>query len=268
VLTEIADGVFVRQSEFCLSNAIVVRGSDGALLVDPGVNGDDLAELADDLETMGLVPIVGFSTHPHWDHVLWDARFGDVVRYGTRECAETSAARIGELRDRAAEEAPGATLDLIGRIAALPESCTDVPLSGRTVQVVEHRAHAPGHAALLLPEPGVLVAGDMLSDVEIPLLHPSGPVQDLEYLAALDLLEAACGTTVGAVVPGHGSVARGPEIRSRIAADRAYLQALAEGVDPRDPRVGPDASYGTDWLPGAHESNARLVALRASSGLM
>jgi hypothetical protein len=34
----------------------------------------------------------------------------------------------------------------------------------------EHQAHAPGHAALLIEERWVLVAGDLLSDVLIPLL--------------------------------------------------------------------------------------------------
>ena len=33
-----------------------------------------------------------------------------------------------------------------------------------------HDGHAPGHGAVFLPESGVLIAGDMCSDVEIPLL--------------------------------------------------------------------------------------------------
>lgn len=35
--------------------------------------------------------------------------------------------------------------------------------------MLERRAHAPGHAALLMAGPGVLVAGDMVSDLEIPV---------------------------------------------------------------------------------------------------
>ena len=42
-------------------------------------------------------------------------------------------------------------------------------------EIVEHQAHAIGHAALLLADRGVLLAGDMLSDVLIPLLDPRRP---------------------------------------------------------------------------------------------
>ena len=83
MLTEVADGVWVRQSAWVWSNAIVVRGEDGLILVDPGIDGSDLNQLADDLGRLGIPVVAGFSTHPHWDHLLWHARFGDVPRYAT-----------------------------------------------------------------------------------------------------------------------------------------------------------------------------------------
>ncbi|MFZ0165917.1 MAG: MBL fold metallo-hydrolase [Trebonia sp.] len=78
-----ADGVWVRQSAWVLSNAIAVRGEGGLILVDPGIDGSDLNQLADDLDRLGIPVIAGFSTHPHWDHLLWHSRFGDVPRYAT-----------------------------------------------------------------------------------------------------------------------------------------------------------------------------------------
>ena len=44
------------------------------------------------------------------------------------------------------------------------------PWRGPRALVLAHDAHAPGHGAVFLPDTGVLVAGDMCSDVEIPLL--------------------------------------------------------------------------------------------------
>ena len=88
MLTEVADGVWVRQSEWVWSNAAVVRGADGLLVVDPGISGDDLAELADDVDRLGTPVIAGFSTHPDWDHVLWHERFGEktqTVTVGAKE---------------------------------------------------------------------------------------------------------------------------------------------------------------------------------------
>lgn len=259
MLTEIADGVLVRQSMFCQSNAIVIRGDSGVLLVDPGVDSSDLDALTNDLAALSAIAVAGFSTHPHWDHLLWHPRFGEVSRYGTAKCATTARTRLPRLRDMADQLAPGAHLDLLGLITPMPTSSTQVPWMGPTIRIIEHRAHAPGHAALLIEGSGVLLAGDMLSDVEIPLLDPeaTNPVDD--YLEALELLAAASTNGVTAIVPGHGSVADSKNIRLRIDADRAYVHALQTGDHPADPRIGPDATYGTDWLPEAHDRNLRLA---------
>jgi hypothetical protein len=39
VLRQVAEGVLIHQSEFCQSNAVVVHGRAGVLLIDPGVHG-------------------------------------------------------------------------------------------------------------------------------------------------------------------------------------------------------------------------------------
>src|SRR4029079_9595476 len=97
MLTQVAHGVWVRQSDWVWTNSIVVRGDDGLILVDPGIHGSELSQLADDLERLGIPVVAGFSTHPHWDHMLWHARFGDVPRYATGAAAQVA----GEARERA-----------------------------------------------------------------------------------------------------------------------------------------------------------------------
>ena len=42
MLQQVADGVWVRQSGWVWSNAVVVRGEDGLVLVDPGIDGSEL----------------------------------------------------------------------------------------------------------------------------------------------------------------------------------------------------------------------------------
>ncbi len=262
MLTEVADGVFVRQSTFCRSNATVVRGDEGALLVDPGVDGRDLADLADDLDRLGTGVVLGFATHPHWDHVLWHERFGTPRRLATAACVGAAHALRTRLQERVAELAPGVAPSLVGRIVPLPADAATLPWSGPEVRVSEHQAHAPGHAALLIPARGVLIAGDMLSDVEIPLFDPDGDDPLGDYALAIEQLAALCAEGVATLVPGHGAVAAGAEIDARIGADRSYVRALRSGTDPHDPRVDPGASYGSDWLPEAHERNMGLARNR------
>ena len=218
----------------------------------PGIDGSELNQLADDVARLGLPVVAGFSTHPHWDHLLWHPRFGDVPRYATLGCADTA----GEARERAqamaAESASGIPLELIGLLTPLPADGGPVP-----GEVIEHEAHAIGHAAVLLADRGVLIAGDMLSDVLIPLLDARRPGQVSAYERALDRLGEAA-RYVDVVVPGHGAVAEGPEVAARLAADHAYIDALRRGEEPVDARLD------QDWLSGPHQSN--LEQARQSSG--
>jgi hypothetical protein len=61
-------------------------------------------------------------------------------------------------------------MDLPGLITGLAPEAAHVPWEGPEVRIIEHQAHAPGHAALLIQERGILVAGDMLSDILMPFL--------------------------------------------------------------------------------------------------
>ena len=243
MLTEVADGVWVRQSEWVWTNSIVVRGEDGLVVVDPGIEGSELDEIADDLDRLGIPVVAGFSTHPHLDHLLWHGRFGDVPRYATAAGAKAAAENREEAQEGAAENASGIPLELVALVTPLPADGGPVP-----GEIIEHQAHAVGHAAVLLADRGVLLAGDMLSDVLIPLFDARQPDQVGAYETALDRLGEAAGQ-VDVMVPGHGAVAEGPEVAARLAADRAYIDALRQGEDPVDARL--DA----DWLSGAHQSN-------------
>jgi len=267
MLKQVAEGVLVHQSEFLQSNAVVVQGPAGALLIDPGVTGDEIACLANDLRTSGQPVVAGFSTHPHWDHLLWHAELGAAPRYGTARCAATVRDRLSDpgAKARVAAVIPPdiverVPLDLLGLITGLPAEVTHLPWDGPHVRIVEHQAHAPGHAALVIEERGVLVAGDMLSDVVIPMLDLNGAADPIEdYLAALLLIEGVAGDA-DVIVPGHGSVGGADQVRARIDQDRAYVLALRDGHGPGDPRIGPSATFGRDWLPGVHEWQRQRLA--------
>ncbi|GAA1852438.1 MBL fold metallo-hydrolase [Asanoa iriomotensis] len=268
MLQQVADGVLVHESEFLKTNTTVVQGRAGVLLVDPGLQKHELACLANDLSTSDRGDVVaGFSTHPHWDHVLWHAQLGEAPRYGTARCAAAVREELSDPNAKAhivehlaeTEIAGQVPLDLYGLITALPAETARIPWDGPGVQIIEHQAHAPGHAALLVEEHGVLVAGDMLSDVLIPMLDLHGaaadPIED--YLAALHGLESV---SADVVVPGHGSVGGPGQLQERIERDRAYVLALRDGRDPDDPRIGPSAQPGWEWVTDLHHGQTKRLA--------
>jgi glyoxylase-like metal-dependent hydrolase (beta-lactamase superfamily II) len=270
MLTQVAEGVLVHRSELLRNNTVVVEGRAGVLVVDPGLTDDEMTCLARDVADEGRPVVAGFATHPDWDHVLWHDALGEAPRYGTARCADV----MRELRSdpgwkaRAAEALPPeisgeVPLEPFGLITGLPVGASHLPWDGPRVRIVEHPAHAPGHAALLVEEAGVLVAGDMLSDLFIPMLgdftDTNDPVE--EYLVGLSRLEAVAGD-VEVVVPGHGSVAGAGQVTARIEQDRAYLHALCDARAPDDPRIGPAVEPGWEWVRDIHEGQARRLADR------
>jgi glyoxylase-like metal-dependent hydrolase (beta-lactamase superfamily II) len=264
--------VLVHQSELLQNNTAVVQGEAGVLLIDAGITGDEMACLANDLRELGQPVAAGFSTHPDWDHVLWHADLGEAPRYGTARCAAYMRdllskrdwkARTAEgLPPEIAEETP---LDLFGLLTGLSAETTQIPWDGPEVRIIEHPAHAQGHAALLVEERGVLVAGDMLSDLFVPMPNfeeAADPVED--YLAGLLLLEGVA-DDVDVVIPGHGSVGGAGQARARIELDRAYIHALRDGHAPDDPRIGPSAKPGWEWVSDIHAGNVQQLATRGGT---
>ncbi len=267
MLQQITEGVWVHESEFLMSNSVVVRGADGVLLIDPGITTAELTELAADLRELGQPVVAGFSTHPHWDHVLWHPDFGDVPRYGTQAGAHIMADVLAQpdwVDDIAEglppEHAADIPMDRLGLISGLPPDATAIPWNGPRVSIFEHRGHSEGHAALLIEDRRVLVVGDMLSDILMPFLDLQArrPIDD--YLAALELFDGLA-ARADAVVPGHGSVGDAEQLRTRIDLDLAYVLALQDGRDPDDPRVGPAAPL--DWLPEIHRWQVERMRERA-----
>ena len=168
----------------------------------------------------------------------------------------TNARAAREARERAqamaAESASGVPLELIGLLTPLPADGRPVPGT-----LVRHEAHAVGHAAVLLADRGVLLAGDMLSDALIPLLDPR---------------RRAGGRVRGGTRPAgrgrHARRCRGPRPRrrcrgarggGRLAADRAYIDALRRGAEPVDARLDQDSALRPPPVePGASPTLTRM----------
>lgn len=244
-LKEVAPGVTVATSRTMSTNATVVSGGGRALLVDPAWMPDELDALATEIERRDLTVIGGLATHAHHDHLLWHPRFGDAPRWASAETARLARVERSALVDSLGSDFPTELADLMGRVAATdgtlpPES---VP-PGVDVELIVHDGHAPGHTAVWLPRQRVLLAGDMLSDIELPL--PFAPDDLPSYVAALDLL-APFAAQAGVIVPGHGTV--GSDALVRLDADRRYLDDMIRSGSSNDPRVG---------LPGMADAHARV----------
>lgn len=240
-LIEVAGGVWVAMSQRDSTTSTVIVGGSGLLLVDPAWLPYELSGLAAELTKRKWRVTAGFSTHAHHDHLLWHPDFGDVPRWASATTCALAIEHRVELLESLGSDWPWP--EVFGRVD--PLDGPSLPFGAEKIEVVIHDGHAPGHSALWLPERGVLIVGDMLSDVELPFWPDDLPA----YLAALDQLTPYV-RKARVLIPGHGTPTSNPG--TRLDADQRYLDAVITGSPSDDPRLG---------LPGMAANHAHLVSM-------
>lgn len=260
-LSPVTDGVWVATSRNYRTTSTIVANGSHALLVDPAWDPDELLGLTAAIDALGLTVTCGFSTHAHYDHLLWHDSYGDPPRWATSRTVEIVEAKRGELLAALGDDLAAFVGDAFARVRPLPGDRLPLPFGedgpAEVVEVVVHDAHAPGHGALWFPERRLLVAADMLSDYEMPL--PFEPDDLGAYLEGLERL-APYAAQARYLIPGHGAPTAGGTDTpiARLDTDRRLLHELLAGRDVDDPRrdePGGEATYARlERLAEAHAS--------------
>ncbi|MGZ6682295.1 MAG: MBL fold metallo-hydrolase [Solirubrobacteraceae bacterium] len=216
--------VLVVTSRVYATSCVALRGGEEGFIIDSPVFPDELDALPAVLEQAGF-PVSGLlATHGDWDHVLGRLAFPGAAL----GCAETTAARLtGAPGDpqrglRAFDEehyverpAPLA----LGQVQALPVPGR-VELGERELELHPADGHTEDGMAVWAPWASVLVAGDYLSPVEIPMISEGGSRD--AYLATLERL-APLVERADWVVPGHGAPLDGTRALAILREDVRYL---------------------------------------------
>ena len=223
-----AEGWWVaRSATYATSSGLFAH--DGELcLIDPGIAPQEVARLARFVRERGWRPLYLVLTHAHWDHLLGASAFPATV-IAQRAYVEVVAAHEADLRRQvhrwAAEEglslppfAPPRPVLTFGRRMRLHVGC-------RPLLLLATPGHSEDHLSLFDEGTGLLWAGDMLSDRELPYVQH-------DAAAYLDSLERLHALGAAVLVPGHGlPTAEAAEIEARFERDRAYLHRLTDCVE-------------------------------------
>ena len=218
------------------TTATALRCGDEAMLVDSPYFPEELELLPTLLRDAGFEPAALLATHADFDHLL--ARLA-YPRLPLGVCEETMyrlRAEPGgaqrELRDADAEHYVERPRPLgLGHVQALPVP-GHLALGSEELELHPAEGHTADGMAVLARWCGVLVCGDYLSGVEIPMVSRGGSID--AYRATLvrlaPLVEAA-----ETVVPGHGAPQGSDAALKLLDEDLTYLDALERG-EPR-PRL-------------------------------
>jgi glyoxylase-like metal-dependent hydrolase (beta-lactamase superfamily II) len=255
--------VIVFISQVWQTTATAVRSGSGqgneGFLIDSPVYPDELEALPGVLEQAGF-PVSGLLvTHADWDHLLGRLAFPEA----SLGCGETSARRL--------RAEPGAAQRDLRRfddehyvqrprplaLAAVQE----LPVPGRVslgadneLQLHEATGHTGDGMAVWIPWAGILVCGDYLSPVEIPMISENGSAD--AYLRTLAGLRQMV-DRAERVVPGHGAPLTSAPARRLLDEDEAYVKALLR--DPHAARL-PRRRDGARQKQIHAENVGRLVA--------
>jgi glyoxylase-like metal-dependent hydrolase (beta-lactamase superfamily II) len=213
---------------------VLVRNGSEAFCIDSPVFPDELEILPAMAEQSGFSIVGVLATHADWDHLLGGLAFSGAPL----GAAESTAARLinepgaaqRELRDFDDEFYVARPKPL--RLGSPPTQRLDVPgfvdIGSQTLELHPADGHTADGMAVWVPWARVLIAGDYLSPVEIPMLSDGGSIA--AYLATLKRLEPLV-EQADHVVPGHGGPIDGTRALAILREDRAYLEALGAGED-------------------------------------
>ncbi len=219
--------VIVATSRAFQTTCTLVRTAGEAFCIDSPVFPDELEILPAMAEQAGFGVVGLLATHADWDHLLGRYAFPEAPL----GCSETTAARLVN-EPGAAQRAMRAFDEELyverPRPLSLPGAQRlDVPgsveIGDRELELQPADGHTVDGMAVWIPWAGVLVAGDYLSPVEIPMVQ--GPAS--AYLATLGRLEPLV-EQADHVVPGHGAPIDGVRAAAILREDRAYVEALLE----------------------------------------
>jgi glyoxylase-like metal-dependent hydrolase (beta-lactamase superfamily II) len=234
--------VLVFVSDVWQTTCTAVRGGDEGFVIDSPVYPEELRALPEVLEHAGFPASGLLATHGDWDHLLGRLAFPGA----SLGCAESTAARLraelGDAQRRLREFDAEHYVPDRGRLAL--GSLQSLPVPGRVqigsdqppreLELHAAEGHTADGAAYWLPWARVLVCGDYLSPVEIPMLSAGGSLG--AYRATLHRLRPLVAQAEW-VIPGHGAPQASERALEILRQDDEYLAALeADSATARLPR--------------------------------
>ena len=258
--------VLVFVSDVWQTTCTAVRSGGEGFVIDSPVYPEELRALPEVLEHAGF-PISGLlATHGDWDHLLGRIAFPGA----SLGCAESTATRLGaelgdvqrRLREFDAEHyVEDRGLLALGSLQALPVpgrveiGSAQSPAGAGRHELELHAAdgHTADGAAYWLPWARVLVCGDYLSPVEIPMLSAGGTLS--AYRATLQRLRPLVAAAEW-VIPGHGAPVSRGRAEEILAQDERYLTQLE--TDPGAADLAPGRAGAVQRR--IHEANVARLA--------
>jgi glyoxylase-like metal-dependent hydrolase (beta-lactamase superfamily II) len=204
---EVGDRVFTRRYAFLDQQIGAILTDAGPVIVDTRSTGPHGLEILADLRALTALPVAAIvNTHHHWDHTFGNAVCRPAPIWGHARCAARLQAHGERMRREVMADYPDLADD-VGAVALDPPDRTfgdegaTMELGGRAIALrYLGRGHTDNDIVVVVPDAGVVFAGDLLENGATPSFGDSYPLEWPATVGTLAHIPAR------AFVPGHGEV--------------------------------------------------------------
>ncbi|MBD1371456.1 MBL fold metallo-hydrolase [Hazenella sp. IB182357] len=234
-IQQLTENLTVFQSELYQTNSTLVQTNDLILLVDPTWLPDEIKTIQVEVNRIQQgKPLYLLFTHSDFDHILGYSAFPGAktishhfLQHCSEEYKQDKKYKIVDFYEKYYIKSPFS--------AEFPHIDYAIQEDNQTIQVGETTLRfflAPGHTEdglfCLIDPLGIWVAGDYLSDIEMPFIFDT-------YQSYVHTMEKAeqlyVDYRMNWLIPGHGSVTDDQtEMKRRIHISKTYLALLRQAI--------------------------------------
>lgn len=257
----------VWESRFFRTTSTYVKLGRSCLLVDPNYTEAELHSISSFVHARHRESDIHLvCTHADFDHIPGPAFFPGATVYASNLFKNERLKEKSLHAWKQFDLAHGLTRE---KGYHFPEPEVYFSKTGDIFRIGGHQIRvlpAPGHTAdscfVLVPELGICIAGDYLSNIEIPLIEDCITA----YAKSIKLFEKVIGQfEINYLVPGHGDIAwTKADVAGRIADAGMYLSELVdtEGGFDSGMRSYWERRYPREDFHSFHSSNIRSLKAR------
>ncbi|MED3563998.1 MBL fold metallo-hydrolase [Bacillus xiapuensis] len=258
--------ITVFQSALSQTTCTVVEAKDFVLLVDPNWLPHEIEEIKRHVaQIKGEKELYLLFTHGDFDHIMGYKAFPGAKVIGSKGLQEhpNKEQKVELIQQFYNENYIQAPYPIV-----FPEVDIVIKEDGQQL-VIGHTTItfylSPGHThdgLFTVIEPlGIWIAGDYLSDFELPFIYDSAKAYE-ETLRKAERIIAR--HQISVLVPGHGqATASQEEIKRRIHLAQDYLERLIKAVKNEDleemAALEKEMAFPSNFTKNCHEENIRII---------
>ncbi|MDF2651101.1 MAG: hypothetical protein K0Q73_6906 [Paenibacillus sp.] len=235
------------------------------LIIDPNWLPNEVDEIRTYVDSVkGDRDLYLLFTHGNFDHIIGYKAFPGAKTIGSYalSCHPKKEYRISLIQefDRKRRNYPVEfpVLDII-----ISEDAEELRIGDTLLAFYKSPGHTPDGLFTVIEPLSIWIAGDYLSDFELPFIYHSAKKYKETLNIASQILDQH---SIELLVPGHGQVTTDTmEMKRRLNLSSDHLERLIKAVIAAIAALGDEHAYKSTFTEECHEENIRIIAQDYSS---